>query len=51
MSIAKPLLGEMKKKKGLVGIQYALQLICTSLGGAVICGGMIVADNPPNKLP
>jgi len=39
MSIAKPLLGEMKKKKGSVGIQYALQLICTSLGGRGVEGG------------
>jgi hypothetical protein len=46
MSIAKPLLGEMKKKKSSVGIQYALQLICTSLG---VGGFKIVADKPPNN--
>ncbi len=43
-----------KKPKGLVGIQYALQIDMYLLhwglgggGGAVICGGKIVADNPP----
>jgi hypothetical protein len=36
----KTIVGRNEKKKGSVGIQYALQLICTSLrGGGVGWGG------------